>query len=163
MTKRERFLLAALAAITGITIFSLYAIATFDRIGRAQTSIAKYRSAISSLPEESVDRTTLERELETLREKASNRISQSDLTQSEIASFVKKSLTAHGIEPARIQTAKSGGVETVEFLLECGSYSFFSFLHDLPSPGHHWRYALVAVKSIPSGNSISVTLRLSHE
>jgi len=163
MTAREKKLLWALVLVAIAVFFSLFIISTHDRIDKARASISKYRTAIASLPNEGIDEDELQLEIATLREKATRAESQDDLGQAEIATLVKDSLAMHGIEPQRIQTGKSGGMETINFLLECGSLAFFSFLRELPSPGHRWRYDLVSVKALPSGEAISVTLRLSHE
>ncbi len=163
MTKREKILLSSLALVAAAVVFFFYSAMARDRITAARAAIARYRKAEAAIPSGQGDRETLEQEIAELKGATTAASAQADLGQSEIATLVKRGLGAHGIEPARLQTATSGGVETVEFLLECDSYAFFSFLKSLPDPGHHWRYSLVSVKSLPSGKAVSATLRLAHE
>lgn len=163
MTKRESGLLAALLWICVAFAFAIFATIACERIAKAKGSIVKFHDALASLPDETVDRESLVRDIETMENLRGTSPSTEYLPVSEMAATVRKNLSAHGVTVDRLQTANTGKCETIDFLLSAEGERFFVFLQSMPIPGHGYSWSYLSVKPDSDSGHITVSMRLIHE
>lgn len=163
MTQRETKLLVTLFWICAIAFFTVFSSLTYERIEKAKNSISKYRTAIETLPDETIDRDSLLLDIASLTEKNAMSTSNDYLPSIEMATTVKKKLSGYGVSIERLQTVNSGKGESIDFLLSAEPAHFFAFLRSLPTPGHLYRYAYIFIKPGTVAGRIVISMRLIHE